>query len=129
MRDCARRGQATTLVAPEESKPDSEDPTCVNTSTPAAFRFRRGRLVARSQRSLELGVAAIAKDATFAALAATKVCRLGFYGLEFYRREAAAGVASVTEGLRLAQSTGTPVVARACFNLNGIWTFLRDRWY
>jgi hypothetical protein len=80
-----------------------------------------------SQRSLERSVAAIAEDTTLAALAATKVDRLGFCGLELDRREACAGVAAITERLTLAQSTGTPVVAPACFNLNRIWTLLRDR--
>jgi hypothetical protein len=105
------------VVVPEESIPEIEEPTCVSTS------------ITESQRSLELGVATIAENATLAALAATKVNRLGFCGLELYRREACAGVAAVTEGLTLAQSTGTPVVALACFNLNGIWTLLRDCWY
>jgi hypothetical protein len=78
---------------------------------------------------LELGVATIAEDAAFAALAATEVSRLGFCGLELHRREASAGVAAVTEGLSLAQSTGTPVVALSRFNLNRIGTLLRDCWY
>jgi hypothetical protein len=105
------------VVLRAESNPDIEGRTFASTSIPA------------SQRSLELGVATIAEDATLAVLAATEVNRLGFCGLELYRREASASVAAVTEGLSLAQATGTPVVALACFNLNRIWTFLRDCWY
>jgi hypothetical protein len=83
----------------------------------------------KSQQSLELGMATIAKDAVLAALAATEVNGLGFCGLEFYRREAGAGMAAVTDGLTLAQSTGAPVVALTCLHLNGIWPLLRDCWY
>ena len=71
-------------------------------------------------------MATIAKDAVLAALAATEVNGLGFCGLELNRREAGAGVAAVTEGLILAQSTGAPVVTLTCLHLNGIWRLLRD---
>jgi hypothetical protein len=107
-------GSAARVVDPERGKPDIEEPTCVSTSIP------------ESHPSLELGVAAIAENATLAALAATEVDSRGFCGFEPYRREATAGVAAVTEGLRRAQSTGTPEVALSGFNLNRIWTLLRD---
>jgi hypothetical protein len=81
---------------------------------------------ANDSASLERSVAAVAENATLAALAAAKVNSLGFCRLKLDRRETCAGVAAITEGLVLAQSTGTPVVALAGFNWNRIWTLLRD---
>jgi hypothetical protein len=74
-------------------------------------------------------MAAVAEHAALAALAAAKVNGLGFCGFKLYRRESRASVAAVTERLTLTQSTGTPVVAFAGFNLYGKWTLLRDCWY
>jgi hypothetical protein len=82
--------------------------------------------VANDSASLKGSVATVAKDAALAALAAAKVNSLGLCGLKLDRRETCAGVAAITEGLTLAQSTGTPVVALAGFNWNRIWTLLRD---
>jgi hypothetical protein len=97
----------------------------------AAVRLneKRSRLTesdANDGDSLERSVASIAENATLAALAATEVNSLGLCGPKLDRREACASVAAITEGLTLAQSTGTPVVALAGFNFHRIWTLLRD---
>jgi hypothetical protein len=78
---------------------------------------------------LEGRVATVAEDATLAALAAAEVNSLRFCCLELDRRETSACVAAITEGLTLAQSTGTVVVALTGFNWNRVWTLLRDCWY
>ena len=62
-------------------------------------------------------------------LATAEVDGLGFSGLEFYGCETGALVAAVAEGLAGAQAPGSPVVALAGFDLDGIGTLLGDVWF
>ncbi len=72
-------------------------------------------------------MAAVAENGVGGVLAAAEVDGLGFSGLELYRRETAALVAAVAEGLACAAAAGSPVVALAGFDLDGIRTLLGNR--
>ena len=71
-------------------------------------------------------MAAVAHNRIGGVLATAEVDGFGFGGIEFYRREIASFVAAVAEGLAGALATGTPVVALARFDFDGIGTFLSD---
>ena len=62
-------------------------------------------------------------------LAAAEIDGFGFRRDVLDGREYGALVAAVTEGLAGAAATGAPVVALACFNLNGVGALLRDYWF
>jgi hypothetical protein len=74
----------------------------------------------------QAGVAAIAKGRGCGVLAATKVNGLGLGGVKLHRRKSASPVGAIAKGLVGAQATGTPEIALAGFNFNGIWTLLCD---
>jgi hypothetical protein len=76
------------------------------------------------EKALELVVAAVAQNRIGAMLAAAKVNGLGFSGLVFHGSEAASLVAAVAEGLGGAFAAGTPVVALAGLDRNGVGSFL-----
>jgi hypothetical protein len=81
-------------------------------------------LKACERSRLELFVAAIAEWLVGAVLATAKINGLGFFGLEFDGCEIASRVAAVAEGLSGALAAGTPVIALAGFNIDGIGTLL-----
>jgi hypothetical protein len=62
-------------------------------------------------------------------LATAKVDCFGFSGVVLYGRESGALVAAVAEGLAGAQAAGTPVIALAGFNFDGIRTLLGNGWF
>jgi hypothetical protein len=60
---------------------------------------------------------------------AAEVDSFGFGRIIFQGREIATLVASIAEGLRGALAAGTPVVALACYDVNGIGTLLGNLWF
>jgi hypothetical protein len=81
-------------------------------------------LKACERSQLELFVAAIAENWIGAVLATAEVDGLGFLGLELHGLEIASRVAAVAEGLSGALAAGTPVIAFAGFNIDGIGALL-----
>jgi hypothetical protein len=77
--------------------------------------------------ALERVVGAIAENWIGTVLATAEVDGLGFGRIEFYGREIASLVAAVAEGLAGASAAGTPVVALAGFNFDGIGALLGNR--
>jgi hypothetical protein len=75
---------------------------------------------------LKFFVCAVAKWRRGAVLAAAEVDGLGLGSFEFYRREAASLVAAIAERLIGALAAGTPEVALAGFDGNGIGGLLWD---
>src|ERR1035437_4808923 len=82
-----------------------------------------------SDAELEFFVAAVAENRIGAGLATAEVGGFGFSGLELYGRESGALVAAVAEGLASAQSAGTPVIALAGLDFDGIGTLLGNDWF
>jgi hypothetical protein len=62
-------------------------------------------------------------------LAAAKVYGLGFSSLKFHGGQSASFVAAIAEWLAGAFTAGTPEVAFAGFNRNGVGSFLRNCWF
>jgi hypothetical protein len=79
------------------------------------------------EKALELVVGAIAENWIGAVLTTAEVDGFGFGCIEFYGREIAPLVAAVAEGLAGASAAGTPVVALAGFDFDGIGTLLGNR--
>jgi hypothetical protein len=78
---------------------------------------------------LEFLVAAVAENRIGAVLAAAEVDGFRFSSFELYGRESGALVAAVAEGLAGAQAAGTPVIALAGFDFDGIGTLLGNGWF
>jgi hypothetical protein len=68
----------------------------------------------------------IAQGLGSAMFAATKIHRLGFFGVVFHRGELAAFVRTIAKGLRLALAAGAPVVVFTRFNITGVGGLLGD---
>jgi hypothetical protein len=79
------------------------------------------------EKALELVVGAVAENWIGTVLATAEVDGFGFGRIEFYGREIASLVAAVAEGLAGAPAAGTPVVALAGFDFDGIGTLLGNR--
>src|ERR1035437_921381 len=82
-----------------------------------------------SDAELEFFVAAGAEDRIGAVLATAEVGGFGLIGLELDGRESGALVTAVAEGLASAQSAGTPVIALAGLDFDGIGTLLGNGWF
>jgi hypothetical protein len=78
---------------------------------------------------LEFFMAAVAENRMGAVLATAEVGSFGFSGFELNWRESSALVAAVAERLASAQAAGAPIVALACFDLDGIGTLLGNGWF
>jgi hypothetical protein len=78
---------------------------------------------------LEVFVAAVAERRMSCVLATAEISGFGFSSFELYGREFGALVAAVAEGLASAQAAGTPVIALAGLDFDGIGTLLCNGWF